>query len=154
MKALALAVALTLAACAPAGQPRTEDSPAPSPDREPRVARFETGFTVLTVTGVSCKGLRGPWRVRIEAPKPIEGSDRATFRLPNRKGPGRVRWSFQADHPGHGTITYSGNVKVRAFETVEGTVLRFSGNQTSVGVTAPVSGDAPVRFGGACPSPG
>ena len=149
--ALALLITLTLS-CSGASPPDVAPTAA-SPTlekKEPRVARFETGFTVLTMSGISCDGIRGPWRVRVEAPDPIEGSDRTTFRLAEGDGPARMRWSFEASHPLHGTITYSGSVRVRSFVTPDGTVLRFSGEQTSVGVTAPVVGSADVRFGGAC----
>jgi hypothetical protein len=116
------------------------------------VARFHTGFTVLDVTGVSCDGLRGPWHVRIEAPKPIQGSDRTTFLLPHERGPGRLRWSFQAQHPIGGTVTYSGNVHVRAAGTTEAPVLEFSGHQSSWNAEGPVAGTADVTLGGTCPA--
>ena len=152
-----LAALVVVGLLAPAcGLTPTQDPPTADPTPSvsvlpPEVARFETGFTVLTMTGVSCDGLEGPWRVRMVAPQPIEGSDRSSFRLPGGTGPGTLRWSFTAAHPAAGTVTYSGQVTVRASGPDDAPTLRFSGREVSWGATGRVEGTTRVELGGHCP---
>lgn len=145
------AVLVAVGCRSPATMPAPETPPAASDEKEaPPQARFETGFNVLRVTGVSCNGLRGPWRVRLAAPNPIEGQGESIFRLAGGRGPGRMRWSFDASHPGQGQIVYEGNVRVRAVGPTDSPVLLFTGKQTSVGATGDVQGMASVQLGRPC----
>jgi hypothetical protein len=147
----AVAAWVALAACQPATPQRTsEPTPAEEPSPEPEVARFQTGLNLLRASGFTCGGLDGPWKVEITAPSPIQGSQRVNFRIPE-KGPGRLKWSFEAQHPGQGLVTYAGDVKVRLQGPEEVPVLTFSGEQTAVGVTSKLFGRAKVNLDGACP---
>lgn len=154
---LPLLLAVTMAAwgCQAGGGVIEDDrptaGPSPTGSPEPQVARFRTRFNLLRVTGVTCRGLEGPWRVRLRTPAPIQGRDTVRFRLPDGRGPGRLRWSFRASHPGHGTATYSGDLRVRLRGPEDRPVLAFSGTQTAVGVTGRTVARATVRLGGDCP---
>ncbi|MGH2723312.1 MAG: hypothetical protein ACRDI0_03430 [Actinomycetota bacterium] len=147
-----LAVVLAAAVACTAGvdgRPGPGGSPTPTASPLPEMARFEAGLNLIRATGVSCRGVAGPWRVRLHPPQPIDGKGMARFRL-KEAGTGRLRWSFTAAHPIQGTVTYAGDLRVRLVGTDDRPALTFAGTQTNVGATARTFARAAVEVGGAC----
>ena len=144
----AVALVLTAAACTPAvnGPP---PAPSPSPSLPPQMARFEARLNLIRAVGVSCSGVEGPWRVRLHPPQPIDGRGTARFRL--EEGAGRLRWSFTAAHPGQGTVTYAGNLRVRLVGRVDRPSLVLTGTQTNVGATGRTFARVRVELADSCP---